>query len=286
MIDVVKKFDSLQYKNRPLSFIVAVVKRYSDDQAGKQAALITYYLFMSLFPLLLWLSLFSNWLNRYYPGVASGLIHGATNYFPVLGQELFKIAHSAHRSLTGMLLAGLVALYGARGTAMAFMTIVNDAWNVPDAQRQGFPYSWIKGILIVIVGGGGFVLTAAASSWALVQTHGNIFKVLIALASVALLTLVFMAILKLSLPNTTHVKRLFSGALSMAIALSILQVVGGYIVTHDLKHYTNAYTALFATTLGLLAWIFLEAQILIYSIEVTVVLDKKLWPIRLRESND
>ena len=286
MIDIVKKLDSIQYRHKPLGFIVAVIKRYGNDQAGKQAALITYYLFMSLFPLLLWLSLFSNWINRYYPGVATTLIHGATNYFPVLGQELFKIAHSAHRSLTGMLVAGLVALYGARGTAMAFMTIVNDAWNVPKKQRKGFPYSWIRGVLIVVVGGGGFVLTAAASSWALVQTNGNIFKVLIALGSIALLTLVFMAILKLSLPSSTHVKRLFGGALSMAIALSLLQVIGGFIVTHDLKHYANAYTALFATTLGLLAWIYLEAQILIYSIEITVVLDKKLWPVRLQKTDN
>ena len=281
MIDIVKKFDDLQYRHKPLSFVVAVVKRYSNDQAGKQAALITYYLFMSLFPLLLWLSLLSNWVNRLYPGVANGLIHGATNYFPVLGQELFKIAHSAHRSLSGMIVAGLVALYGARGTAMAFMTIVNDAWQVPKDQRKGFPYSWIRGIGIVVFGGGGFVLTAAASSWALVQTHGNTLKVFVALLSIVLLTLVFMAILRLSLPKTTHVRRLFGGALTMAIALSVLQIAGGFIVTHDLKHYTNAYTALFATTLGLLAWIFLEAQILLYSIEITVVVDKKLWPVRL-----
>ena len=240
---------------------------------------------MSLFPLLLWLSLLSNLINRYYPGVASSLIHGATNYFPVLGQDLYRIAHSAHRSLSGLLVAGLVAIYGARGTAMAFMTIINDAWGIPKEQRKGFPYNWLKGIAIVIFGGGGFVLTAAASSWALVQTHGNLVKVFLALVSVALLTLVFMAILKISLPKDTYVKRLFSGALSMAIALSILQLIGGYIVTHDLKHYTNAYTALFATTLGLLAWIFLEAQILLYSIEITVVLDKKQWPIRLQEKS-
>ena len=282
MVDLVKKFDELQYKSKPLSFIVAVIKRYSADQAGTQAALITYYLFMSLFPLLIWLSLFSNWINRYAPGVSTDLIHGATDYFPVLGQDLFKIAHSAHSSVVGIIISGLIALYGARGTAMAFRTIVNNVWGVPQDQRKGFPDNWIKGIGIVVIGGGGFVLTAAATSWAMVQTNGLALKILVALVSVMLLIVVFMAILRLSLPKTMHIKRLLGGAISMAIALSVLQEVGSFIVTHDLKNYTNDYTALFATTLGLLAWIYLEAQILLYSIEITAVLDKRLWPVRLR----
>lgn len=280
-MDILKRFDHYQFTHRPVGFIVAVIRRYGDDQAGRHAALITYYLFVSLFPLLLWLSYMSNWLNQYYPGVANTLIHGATNYFPVLGQQLFKIAHSQHRSLTGMILPGLIALYGARGTAMVFRTIVNDIWGVPEKERVGFPKSWLRAAAIVLIGGGGFVLTASATSWALAQGHGGLFRVVIALGSIVLLTGVFVAILRLSLPPTAHIRRVIGGALSMSIALAILQVIGGYLVIHDLKHYTNTYTALFSTTLGLLAWIYIVSQILLYSIEITVVVDHRLWPRRL-----
>ncbi len=45
--------DRLQRKHGVLGFPYAVVKKYGDDEGGRQAALITYYGFLSIFPLLL-----------------------------------------------------------------------------------------------------------------------------------------------------------------------------------------------------------------------------------------
>ena len=45
--------DRLQRKNGALGFPYAVVKKYGDDEGGRQAALITYYGYLSIFPLLL-----------------------------------------------------------------------------------------------------------------------------------------------------------------------------------------------------------------------------------------
>src|SRR5215469_1680940 len=45
--------DRLQREHGVLGFPYAVVKKYSDDEGGRQAALITYYGFLSIFPLLL-----------------------------------------------------------------------------------------------------------------------------------------------------------------------------------------------------------------------------------------
>ena len=45
--------DGLQRKHGVLGFPYAVVKKYGDDAGGRQAALITYYGFLSIFPLLL-----------------------------------------------------------------------------------------------------------------------------------------------------------------------------------------------------------------------------------------
>src|SRR5215472_468967 len=45
--------DRLQRRHDVLGFPYAVVKKYGDDEGGRQAALITYYGFLSVFPLLL-----------------------------------------------------------------------------------------------------------------------------------------------------------------------------------------------------------------------------------------
>ena len=45
--------DRMQRQHGVLGFPYAVVKKYGDDGGGRQAALITYYGFLSIFPLLL-----------------------------------------------------------------------------------------------------------------------------------------------------------------------------------------------------------------------------------------
>lgn len=53
--------DRLQRRNRGVSVAVAVIYKYLDDQGGYLAALITYYGFVSLFPLLLLLTTGLGW---------------------------------------------------------------------------------------------------------------------------------------------------------------------------------------------------------------------------------
>ena len=49
---LVQAVDDVQQRHRWLAFPVAVVKKYGEDQAGQRAALLAYYGFFSLFPLL------------------------------------------------------------------------------------------------------------------------------------------------------------------------------------------------------------------------------------------
>jgi uncharacterized BrkB/YihY/UPF0761 family membrane protein len=50
---VVRGVDRLQQRHGLIAFVFAVVKKFGDDRGGNLAALITYYGFVSLFPLLL-----------------------------------------------------------------------------------------------------------------------------------------------------------------------------------------------------------------------------------------
>jgi membrane protein len=50
---VLRAADRFQQRHSALGFPVGVVKKFGDDQAGKHAALLAYYGFFSLFPLLL-----------------------------------------------------------------------------------------------------------------------------------------------------------------------------------------------------------------------------------------
>src|SRR5665811_413444 len=51
--DRLRTLDTRQQRSPRIGFVAAVVKKFGDDQAGQLAALIAYYGFVSLFPLLL-----------------------------------------------------------------------------------------------------------------------------------------------------------------------------------------------------------------------------------------
>jgi len=48
-------------------------------------------------------------------------------------------------------------------------------------------------------------------------------------------------------------------------------------VSHQLAHTSSAYGT-FAVVLGLIAWLYLEAELTLYAVEINVVLTYRLWP--------
>ena len=57
----------------------------------------------------------------------------------------------------------------------------------------------------------------------------------------------------------------------------ILQTVGGYLITHQLHHLSGVYGH-YALVLAILFWIYLQAQVFTYAVEVNVVHAYRLWP--------
>jgi len=53
---VVRRIDGFQQSHRPLALGFGVIKKFGDDRAGSLAALIAYYGFLAVFPLLLLLT--------------------------------------------------------------------------------------------------------------------------------------------------------------------------------------------------------------------------------------
>jgi uncharacterized BrkB/YihY/UPF0761 family membrane protein len=70
---------------------------------------------------------------------------------------------------------------------------------------------------------------------------------------------------------------LWTGAVIGAIGWQFLQAVGGYYITHELRHSSALYGT-FGLVLGLIAWLYIQARVTLYAVEVDVVRARKLWP--------
>lgn len=93
--------------------------------AGYQAALLTYYAFLSLFPLLLILTTVTQLISSNNLALQSSIVHGVTDYFPILGSQLSSHIHGLHKNGLALIIGLFIILYGARGVADVFRRGVN-----------------------------------------------------------------------------------------------------------------------------------------------------------------
>ena len=117
-----------------------------------------------------------------------------------------------------------------------------------------------------MAGGAGHLLTGVGA------TIGAV------LVSLVLNVGVFWLGFRLATARLVRWRDLLVGALIAAVIWQILQVAGGYVVSHQLHRAYELY-GVFGVVLGLVAWLFLQAEATLWAAEVDVVLAKRLWPV-------
>lgn len=275
---VVDWFDGFQRRHHFVGFPLAVLKKYGDDEAGHQAALLAYYGFLSLFPLLLVLTSVLKQVIRGNAQLRETIISGATTYLPVVGNDLQQSVHGLHANGVALAVGLLLTFFGARGVADALRTGINHVWQIPYVRRSGFPASILQSFAILLIGGIGLILAPLLSGYAVsVGGHGLVIRALALLLTLVILFVVFLLLVRVALPTRVPARDLWPAAAISAIGLTLLQAFGGYLLTHQLHHLSNLYGT-FAIVLGLLYWLYLQAQLLFYAVEIASVRALKLWP--------
>jgi membrane protein len=272
--------DRLQQRHAWLAFPLAAWKKFSDDRAGYLAALIAYYAFVSLFPLLLALVTILDLVLSSHEAFREHIVSSALSSYPVIGPQLKSNLHAL--SSTGPALAiGLIGtLLGARGLALATQNALNTAWAVPYHRRPSFGRSLLRSAGLIAIVGPCELATLVLSG--LSGGAGHLLGSVIARAAAIAVSLVlnigvFWLAFRLAAASQVGTRAMLPGAVIAATAWQALQVIGGYLVSHQLARYSALY-GVFAIVLGLLAWLFLQAQITLYAVEINVVRANRLWP--------
>lgn len=281
---LVSKLNRFQLKYRPLSFVYAVIKKQGEDRAGYQAALLTYYSFLSLFPLLMVITTITNIVIGSDAELEDKIVSGITSYFPMLGDQLSSHVHTLNKSGAALFIGLLFAFYGARGVADAFQHGIQNIWHIPDAKRDGFPKNIYKSLTIIIVGGLGFITAAVCAGLASSAGKGFFFRFLASAINVFLLYWVFKFLLSFSLNKKIKNTDTRLGALVAAIGLVCLQYFGVILLGRELKNLDALYSY-FAIALGLMFWLYLQAQMIYLAAQVSVVHSDALWPRSLDNKN-
>jgi YihY family inner membrane protein len=280
--------DRFQQRLPALAFPVAVWKKFSDDQAGNLAALIAYYAFAALFPLLLVLVTVLNIVLANHPGLRQQLVTSALSQYPVIGPQID--AHLGHISGTGLPLAigAVLLLLGARGVANAMQNAMCEVWGIAREDRPGFPMSQVWAMALLLTVSIGFIATTFLST--LAGGAGQVLNGAGSYVGTVVVSLIvnfgmFWLGFRLATMFKVPWRDLRTGALIAAVCWQVLQVAGGYVVSHQLQRASQLYGT-FGIVLGLMAWLFLQAEVTIYAAEADVVIARHLWPRTILDDTD
>jgi uncharacterized BrkB/YihY/UPF0761 family membrane protein len=193
-----------------------------------------------------------------------------------------QIQHNLGSLGTGLpLVIGLLLLLlGARGVAGAMQNAMFQVWDITEESRPKFLMSQLLGLALVFTIGIGLIVTSFLSGVAGGVGHvinGTVAHVGTVLVSLVLNVGVFWLGFRIATVFQVRWRDLRTGAIIAAVCWQVLQLVGGYVVGHQLHRASELYGT-FGIVLGLLAWLFLEAEVTLYAAEVDVVLARHLWP--------
>lgn len=280
-MQITERVDRFQRRHRWAGFPVAVVYKFFEDQGHYLAALITFYGFLSLFPLLLLLASVLGFVLQGNSDLQQRILDSTLSQFPIIGDELSD-PQGLQGSAAAVVVGGMVALYGALGVAQAFQNAVNVAWSVARNRRPNPLRARLRSLLLLgtagitvlattmlsVLGGGAGAKGAVITGWV---------TLLVTAGALVLNTAVFTVAFRIATVPRLKVREVAPGAFIAAIIWQLLQLFGTTYVANVVKDANNTY-GVFALVLGLLAWIFLAALGVVLSVEINVVHTKRLYP--------
>jgi YihY family inner membrane protein len=267
-----------------VGFPLATIYKFFDDQGGYLAALITYYGFLSVFPLLLLLSSVLGFILQGNEHLQQQILDSALRQFPVIGQQLGD-PRGLRGSVAAVVIGLIGSLYGALGVALATQNAMNTMWAVARNRRPNPITSRLRSLLLLFVGGLTFVLTASLST---VGTNVNgvadglnsALRAGATLLAIALVAVFFGFVFRWATTRKLRRVDVAPGAIAAALVWQVLQHYGTTYVGSVVRH-ADATNGVFAIVLGLIAWIYLAVVSLLICAEANVVRVRHLYPRNL-----
>ena len=248
-----------------------MVRKFLDDRAANLAALIAFYAFFSVFPLLLALVSVLGFVLEDDPALREDIVDSTLAQLPVLGSQVAGAAEPLTGSGIALAVGILGALWAGLGVTVALGRAFEVVWDVPRLEQRNGLVARVRGL--AIIGAMAVVIGAATAVTALSVGGGAGGAVLGFLVDAAVLLAVFW----LYTARPLRLRDLLPGVAIAALGVVALQSIAGWYFELAVERADDTYGA-FALVIGLLSWFLLLAQLLLLSAEVNVVLRRRLWP--------
>ena len=273
---ILDQLDLTQKRVKPLSVAVATAKKFSEDQSTGLAAMVAFWAFFSVFPLLL---VGVTVLGLALPaGDKHSVLTRLADMFPLLDPNTIN-------GLTGswwpLLVGSITSLWSGIGVVGAMQTALNSVWEIPYHRRPGRLKQIVRSVWVLATIGVGLVVTTLLSSFITSSANGVhlgvaghvggyvisiVFDVGLVLAAFRILT-----------ERDLTIRDVLPGAILTGVTFFVLQELSAFIISRHLKNAQSTYGH-FATVITILWWFYLQSVITLLGAQLNVVLKERLYP--------
>lgn len=268
---------SARDRSRLLDHVVRTVLHYNDVKGSMQAGAITYYGFLSFFPILALAFFVVGYVANVYPDAQSNLAAALEQLLPgIIGTEPGQISLTSIQSVAGTL--GLVGLAGVAYAGMGWLsstrTALQAVFERPGQGIQGFFLGKLWDLVTIAVIGVTLVASVALSGLATsfsrdlldladlsADLTGTIWVVGVA-SGVLASTVMFFALFSLLAHPEAPSRSLWGGALVGAIGFELLKQVSRWLLANTAD---QPAFKVFGIALILVVWINYFSRVILYA---------------------
>ena len=273
------RVDRWQQAHRAPAISVATVKKFQADQSGNLAALLAFWAFFSIFPLMLAAATLLGWfLPR---DVSDDVLRTIDGYVPLIDFSQKTISGS-----WWALVLGLVStIWAATGVTRTARVAFDSVWRVPAAERASVVEQTLGGLKALALIGVALVVSVLTTGFVSGTSHQLDIDPLAIVGGYAVAividVVVFLIAFRVLTSREVSTGDVLPGALLAGVGFWVLQSLSSVIISRYLQNAQKTYGN-FATVITLLWWFYLTGILTLLGAQLNVVLRERIWPRGLR----
>jgi membrane protein len=277
--NVVERADRWQRDHRASSVAVATAKKFVEDHSTNLAALLAFWGFFSIFPLLLVAATLLGW---FLPSdVGSDVLESIGSYVP-----LIDFTSEGPSGSSWALALGLVsALWAASGVTRTARFAFDSVWEIPYVARASVVRQTLDGLKAIGLVGvalvASIVITSVAAGTSAELDMGALGRVAGFVIAIIVDVIAFVIAFRLLTSRNVSTRDVLPGAVLAGVGFFVLQSLSSLIISRYLQNAESTYGN-FATVITILWWFYLTGILTLLGAQLNVVLRERLWPRSLR----
>ncbi|MET0885409.1 MAG: YihY/virulence factor BrkB family protein, partial [Mycetocola sp.] len=232
---------SLRQRNRAIDFALTGIDRFRRHKTGRNAALMAHYGFLSVFPLLAVMTTILGFVLQDDPELQQSIVDSAFANLPIIGAEIKSNPSEIEGSFLVLILGLATSLWAGTRCFASTQDAMNDIWEIPEDDRPRLASKRGRALLAILVVGLAQVASGLVSGIIGVGNVSWLNRSALTVAAIVINIVTLMLAYRILTARRLNRRQMLPGAVFAGLMFSLLQVVGGALVSRSLKNATSVY---------------------------------------------